>query len=155
MTIFQKKKHVSDVGGVRYSSAPSLVSPLPSESTMMPSTFNFPDDPLPPGPPPPSPRPHHLAPLTSVSFSTSEGASISSVGSSVSGVHTSTLTKKEPARHSQPELKPRRLVMLQDSALSQKKLGKTGRVGTRPVGNQLQQLEKSISPTKNATLLVQ
>ena len=105
--VFQKRK-ASEISGMRYSSAPSLVSPLPTES--LTSTVPLPS--LHP--------PHQLAPLTTASG----GSSTSSVGSvSASGTQTH-LSKKELAKHSSLESKPRRLVMLQDSPLSQEKLGK-------------------------------
>ena len=63
--------------------------------------------------------PHQLALLTSISG----GSSTSSIGSSSGGVPAQ-LSKKEQARHSSLESKPRKLVMLQDSPLSQEKLGK-------------------------------
>jgi hypothetical protein len=132
----QKKKRVSEVGGVRYSSAPSLVSPLPTESTSTTSSgFSYPTDAPPPPPHGPPPPPHHLAPLTTASG----GSSSSSLGSSVSqqgtlGTHT--LSKKEQAQHSVLESKPKRLMMLQDSPLTQQKLGKTTATrGGRTVGN--------------------
>ena len=146
----QKKKHVSEAGGVRYSSAPSLVSPLPAESTS--TGFSHPDVPSPPHGPP---QPHHLAPLTTVS----RGSSSSSLGSSVSqGTHT--LSKKEQAQHSVLESKPKRLVMLQDSPLAQQKSTTAAR-GGRTVGNHSTPLQpidhhtqRAISP-QNPTLLVQ
>ena len=153
-SIIQKKKRIPEAGGVRYSSAPSLVSPLPAESTSTASSgFSYPDVPLPPHGPP---QPHHLAPLTIASG----GSSSSSLGGSVSqGTHT--LSRKEQAQHSMLESKPKRLVMVQDSPLTQQKLGKTATRGGRTVGNHstpLQPLDhhaqRAISP-QNPTLLVQ
>jgi hypothetical protein len=151
----QKKKRVSEVGGVRYSSAPSLVSPLPTEFTSTTSSgFSYPTDAPPPPPHGPPPQPHHLAPLTTANG----GSSSSSLGSSVSQQGTHILTKKGQAQHSALESKPKRLMMLQDSPLTQQKLGKTAAIrGGRTVGNHstpLQPIERSISP-KNTTLLVQ
>ena len=107
---------------MHYSSAPSLVSPLPTESMSMASSgLGYPvDAPPPPHGPIPQP-PHHLAPLTTASG----GSSSSSLGSSMSQGVTHTLSKKEQAQHSVLESKPKRLVMLQDSPLTQQKLGKT------------------------------
>ena len=85
---------------MRHSSAPSLVSPLPPETLG-------------------SHAPHQLAPLTTASA----GSSSSSIGSSA-GVVTH-LSKIEQAKHSSLlESKPKRLVMLQESSLTQEKLGK-------------------------------
>ena len=119
---------------MRYSSAPSLVSPLPAESTPTgSSSFGYPTD-APPPPHGPAPQPpHHLAPLTTASG----GSSSSSLGSSVSQGLIHTLSKKEQAQHSVLESKPKRLVMLQDSPLTQQKLGKATAAtrGGRTVGN--------------------
>ena len=97
---------------MRYSSAPSLVSPLRTESSTIPhgipSLHTHP--------------PHQLAPLTTPS---SGGSSSSSIGSASGGVPTR-LSKKEQAKHSSLESKPRKLVMLQDAPTPQEnsKLGK-------------------------------
>ena len=132
---------------MRYSSAPSLVSPLPAETTpAASSSFGYPTDAPPPPHGPTSQPPHHLAPLTTASG----GSSSSSLGSSVSQGLTHTLSKKEQVQHSMLELKPKRLVMLQDSPLTQQKLGKEAAArGGRTVGNHrtpLQPIERSISP---------
>ena len=99
-----QKKRVSEANGMRYSSAPSLVSPLPAESSAGAAIL------------PSLQQPHQLAPLTT----SSGGSNTSSIGStSGTSAH---LPKKELVKHSSLESKPKRLVMLQDSPLSQHKL---------------------------------
>ena len=120
---------------MRHSSAPSLVSPLPPETLG-------------------SNAPHQLAPLAT----SSAGSSSSSI-SSTSGVMTQ-LSKKEQAKHSSFESKPKRLMMLQESSLSQDKL--SGKVkSTRTMSDHRQAPLHPIDHTppsltqKKPTLLVQ
>lgn len=137
ITFCLQKKKVSETGGVRYSSAPSLVSPLPTES--LTGTL-----------PAPSLQPRHqLAPLTSAGG----GSSSSSLGSTSGGQ--ANLSKKEQAKHSSLESKPRRLMMLQDSPLSQEKLKSNRTVGSHHLPlHPIETVPSSISQ-KKTTLLVQ
>ena len=133
---------------MRYSSAPSLVSPLPTESSTLhgiPSVHTQP--------------PHHLAPLTTTL--SSGGSSSSSVGSASGGVPTQ-LSKKEQAKHSSLESKPRKLVMLQDSPIdiSQENNSKLGKMKSSLLDNHhkplhpLEHTPQSVGQ-KNPSLLVQ
>ena len=95
-----------------YSSAPSLVSPIPTESSTVHSIPSMHTQP-----------PRQLAPLTTLS---SGGSSASSIGSASGGTVPTQLSKKEQAKHSSLESKPKKLVMLQDPPSLQEnpKLGK-------------------------------
>ena len=144
-----QKRKVSETGGgsgVRYSSAPSLVSPLPADSQTSTVTVTLPS--LHP--------PHQLAPLSLTTAS--GGSSASSISSSSTSGVTTQLFKNEQTKHSPLETKPRKVVMLQDSPLSQEKLGKIKNSrtidGRHTSLHTLEQAPPSIGQ-KKPTLLVQ
>ena len=129
----QQKKQPTELPSLRHSSAPSLVSPG-SPDLLAP----FPTPRLPPPVVPP----------------------IGSGGPTQSPTSSSTyLPKKEHVQHSTLEAKPRKLVMLGDSPLTQQKFNKAGKnrtlVNDHPLQPIKQKQSQSTVNTHKHTMVVQ